>query len=39
MGKKWWAIVQTEGYDLLDFERGETPEEAIRAYVEKALGS
>jgi hypothetical protein len=36
MGKKWWAIVQTDGYDLLDFVEAESPEEAVKAYVEKA---
>jgi hypothetical protein len=33
---KWWAIVQTDGYDLLDFVQGDNPDKAIRAYVDKA---
>jgi len=34
--KKVWAIVMEEGYDLVDFEFGDTPEEALQAYVQRA---
>jgi hypothetical protein len=35
MEKKWWAIVQVDGYDLLDFVQGDNPEEAIQAFVRR----